>query len=271
MKNLLVTTAAVATAQYIPFDLYNLTATDLNVDLLGRSQGGLTPTGDNRDKIASMLYYRLETSGLESVPFYADMLQYGCWCQLLTDHWKTTNRGAPVDVLDSICRKWNKCNQCSSIDYAGCVGFEQDYGQPLIDQNTLNFSCDHLTDTKCSKVACQCDVALVDELSAFAQEYDPSYSSGESSFDVATCERDSYHSTAKIDSCCGEYPNRFPFSRIGILTFCLACHKTEIFIKLVMAHYIICFIFLVSFQNPTIQASRAFANVVTEKRTTRAS
>ena len=214
MKNLIVSTVA---AQYIPFDLYNLTAVDLNVNSLGRNQRTLSSTGDNRDKVASMLYYRLETSGLDSVPFYADMLQYGCWCQLLTEQFKTTNKGAPVDVLDSICRKWNKCNQCSGIDYKGCVSFEQDYGQPLIDQNTLDFSCEHLNDNECSKVACQCDVALVDELTAFATEYNPSYSSGESNFDTSTCERDSYSSNSKIDSCCGEYPNRFPFSSYGIL------------------------------------------------------
>ena len=35
MKNLIISTVA---AQYIPFDLYNLTAVDLNVNSLGRNQ-----------------------------------------------------------------------------------------------------------------------------------------------------------------------------------------------------------------------------------------
>ena len=194
----------------IPFDLYNLTEVQLEIDSFGRNEG-LTSTGDNRDKIASMLYYRLETSSLDSVPFYADMLQYGCWCQLLTSEWKATNKGAPVDQLNAICRKWNRCNQCSSIDYEGCTSFTQDYGQPLIDENTLDFTCNHISND-CSRVACECDVALVDELAAYAEEYNPAYSSGEGNFDTATCGSDSYSSKAKTDSCCGEYPNRFPFS-----------------------------------------------------------
>ena len=85
---------------------------DFFVADFGRS---LTVSGDNRDKIAQMLYFRLQGHDSD-LPFYSDVLQYGCWCQLIGDKWSISNKGTPVDDIDGLCRSWNKCNQCTSID-----------------------------------------------------------------------------------------------------------------------------------------------------------
>ena len=85
---------------------------DFFVADFGRS---LTVSGDNRDKIAQMLYFRLQGHDSD-LPFYSDVLQYGCWCQLIGDKWSISNKGMPVDDIDGLCRSWNKCNQCTSID-----------------------------------------------------------------------------------------------------------------------------------------------------------
>ena len=77
MKKHFLMTVAVS-AQYLPFDLFNLTSIELSLDFLSRTEQ-LASTGDNRDKIANMLYYRLETSGLDSAPYFADMLQLEFW------------------------------------------------------------------------------------------------------------------------------------------------------------------------------------------------
>ena len=85
---------------------------DFFVADFGRS---LTVSGDNRDKIAQMLYFRLQGHDSD-LPFYSDVLQYGCWCQLIGDKWSISNKGTPVDDIDGLCKSWNKCNQCTKID-----------------------------------------------------------------------------------------------------------------------------------------------------------
>ena len=188
-----------------------------------RSRRRLGSVGDNRDKIATMLYYRLQNLGLENVPIYTDVLQYGCWCQLLGDYRESVNHGAPVDDLDMACRSWRKCNECTGIDMEGCPGIEMDYGNPYLLGNG-KFSCHH-TDHQCAQAACECDVELVDQLTTLIQDYNPLYSSSEASFDpVESC-----HSTVNGNGlggddleCCGEHPKRFPYSTQGNTRGCCA-------------------------------------------------
>ena len=72
---------------------------DFFVADFGRS---LTVSGDNRDKIAQMLYFGLQGHDSD-LPFYSDVLQYGCWCQLIGDKWSISNKGTPVDDIDVKC------------------------------------------------------------------------------------------------------------------------------------------------------------------------
>ena len=75
---------------------------------------------DNRASVDKMLKKLLKVNG-STVSSY-DILTSGCWCQLLSDDFDGTQHGDPVNVLDAACRRWSKCNQCTTIDNAKCSG-----------------------------------------------------------------------------------------------------------------------------------------------------
>ena len=77
---------------------------------------------DNRASVDKMLKKLLKVNG-SSVTSY-DILTSGCWCQLLSDDFDGTQHGDPVNVLDAACRRWSKCNQCTTIDNTKCNGIQ---------------------------------------------------------------------------------------------------------------------------------------------------
>ena len=62
------------------------------------------------------------------LPTYGQLLQYGCWCQLFTQLWQTSNKGTPIDHIDAACRSWSKCIECQQMDNAKCKGLKDQYG-----------------------------------------------------------------------------------------------------------------------------------------------
>ena len=62
------------------------------------------------------------------LPSYGQLLQYGCWCQLFTQLWHTSNKGTPIDHIDAACRSWSKCVECQAMDNLKCRGVKDTYG-----------------------------------------------------------------------------------------------------------------------------------------------
>ena len=88
---------------------------------------------DNRASVDKMLKKLLKVNG-SSVSSY-DILTSGCWCQLLSDDFDGTQHGDPVNVLDAACRRWSKCNQCTTIDNTKCSGINT--GTLFLDINKM--------------------------------------------------------------------------------------------------------------------------------------
>lgn len=86
--------------------------------------------GDNRDKVADILYWLLQNSpDSGNLPTYSDILNgYGCWCQFYdAENWASSNKGTPTDNLDTACRSWNKCYDCINQDDSTCDGISSTY------------------------------------------------------------------------------------------------------------------------------------------------
>ena len=110
--------------------LWNLIKTNLPAgSKLLPSQRALQ-IGDNRDKVADILYWLLQNSpDSGNLPTYSDILNgYGCWCQFYdAENWASSNKGTPVDNLDTACRSWNKCYDCINRDDSTCDGISSTY------------------------------------------------------------------------------------------------------------------------------------------------
>ena len=86
------------------------------------------------------------------------------------------------------------------------------YGSPIFDQSSKSYSCPGASGS-CGHHSCQCDVALAQDLSDLSEEYSDEYHNVKGYFDHASqCYAGGNAGPRTIDQCCGEYPNRFPFS-----------------------------------------------------------
>ena len=60
---------------------------------------------DNRDNVGNMLKKLLRVRGETDITQF-DILQTGCWCQLLSpDGWEKSNKGDALNSMDRACRK----------------------------------------------------------------------------------------------------------------------------------------------------------------------
>ena len=81
-------------------------------------------------QVTNKNYVQVLTKFLDSgkLPSYGQLLQYGCWCQLFTQLWQTSNKGTPIDHIDAACRSWSKCIECQMMDSSKCKGVKDTYG-----------------------------------------------------------------------------------------------------------------------------------------------
>ena len=126
--------------------------------------------------LMNVLRFYLSAQGLsEFIPQVEDMLQYGCWCQILKE--RLAGKGLPTDAYDNLCRKWQKCNevssnitatsdvisclQCAVMDFSDeaeevtCVAATALY-ELTFDTVTRRIVCDK-TEQDCGRAICQCD------------------------------------------------------------------------------------------------------------------
>ena len=144
-----------------------------------------------------------------------NLLQQGCWLQLLNPPgWEATNRAEPVNEMDYLGRSWYKCHQCTTIDDSICLGMSQNYGSPLYDRSSKSYTCPGVPGT-CEHNACSCDVKLAEGILAIMTRdgYHSEADTVAGGFDpIARCVKSSTgNGSGSTDSCCGTYPNRFPF------------------------------------------------------------
>ena len=89
------------------------------------------------------------------------------------------------------------------------------YGSPIFDQPSKTYSCPGAPGS-CGHNSCQCDVTLAEDLSDLADEYSDEFHAVKGYFDhTSKCYAGGNAGPRTIDECCGEYPNRFPFSSEG--------------------------------------------------------
>jgi len=161
-----------------------------------------------------MLYYM--SSGSQSI---SDYFSYGCHCNL-----SGSGHGKAQDEIDSACSRNNGCRKCAQMDF-NCSwnsayfvnGWQQgsENGIVCVDQPG-----------SCQRALCECDLQLVKDLvsesNTWSKKNHQFYG-----FDLDDgCKADSAgmagrslngksssgNDQSKNESCCGIYPNRFPYA-----------------------------------------------------------
>merc|ERR1712130_861884 len=183
----------------------------------GKSRGKNIPkqkylrVGDNRDRVGDVLYFLLQnTPASQQLPTYDQLLMYGCWCQLHHDNWFVSNKGTPVDHIDNACRSWFKCYECLDMDDGRCDGIEEGYGQIVFHASSL--SCENAGRIgSCKRNACECDLKLALSIFEYAIEFNPQYNSENDFEPEEECIASGGGPGYQPDSCCGTFPDRFPY------------------------------------------------------------
>merc|ERR1712066_128059 len=151
--------------------------------------------------------------------------EYGCWCYFYDNVGR--GKGTPVDEIDGFCKTLADGYQCAMIDGENegqnCVPWEVVY-QPGSGQGPERFqTCqDANPDNSCAARACSVEGIFVDNLFAFlvsgTQINYEAYGHNDSEFDPATdsgCPvKAGVKGVSGEKSCCGAYPNRFPYKTL---------------------------------------------------------
>lgn len=167
---------------------------------------------DNRDMIIQQLDHHLaasQDSPYEKLPNYDQLLEYGCYCNLL-DQKITQGQGDPVDEIDEACRAWRRCSYCTRIDDVDCEPLITPY-QLFFDYDANMYNCNKNVQNQCARNACTCDGELALRLAELAPVFNEKFSRA-GGFDKSQCQWKLRTGPNPPDECCGNYPNRFPYN-----------------------------------------------------------
>jgi len=150
------------------------------------------------------------------------MNEMGCWCYFGDDSGR--GKGNPVDGLDHLCRVLHENYECAMRDAEAegttCIPWDQTYESAVGGASvTLSEACDIAnTGNNCAIRSCIIEGTFVSSILAFfilegGSIIDANkHSSG---FDPTVECVTKPGAGPSEKSCCGEYPNRFPFKTLG--------------------------------------------------------
>lgn len=154
--------------------------------------------------------------------------QYGCWCYLSSNF--RLGKSAPVDEIDQLCKEMADGYGCAIIDDQTCnEPWSETYNsavQTVFMNPSLSIidQCQFLNQgsTDCAIRACiiqgSFNLQIFNRFFAGTLIVNQSFKHS-NGFDInATCQ--TINKTPSEKSCCGDYPNRFPFKNFGGVRQC---------------------------------------------------
>lgn len=171
--------------------------------------------------IIAMAYSKITTT-LSREEFEQRITSYGCHC--FTQHPKAVGgKGVPVDEIDETCRWLYRCHRCINIDFEGeCDPDHIRYNYIITPSGEINCS---ENSNECKRSTCECDAEFARQLSAtwldqrwnnfyWTHKKNPSQKEDVqgSIMEYESSCSSSGNNVSPSDSCCGEYPNRIPYS-----------------------------------------------------------
>lgn len=149
---------------------------------------------------------------------------YGCWCYFDETNY-ARGKGVPVDDVDRLCKNYSEGFQCIMMADEACMPYSESYVSPA----NLDGSTDIITECNTANVGNQCAIDtciveaqfLVDFELVGAVSLTIKYLHA-LNFDVeANCIKIANANSGQRDSCCGDYPERYPYrSMAGFMECC---------------------------------------------------
>lgn len=144
---------------------------------------------------------------------------YGCWCYFQEDVGK--GKSDPIDELDSICKVLHQGYECSMLDDPTCVPYDVQYNRPNVffigSRDQIRSTCEALnTGDQCNIDACTVETNFVFMIfnAQSPSDDENQHKSDGTGFDIeANCPISRGNNGEK--SCCGDYPDRFPYKSFG--------------------------------------------------------
>merc|ERR1712176_695636 len=121
--------------------------------------------------INMMRYYN---SDFDDDKFFA----YGCQCILLGDRpMSDPGEGAPIDELDTVCKKYKDCLKCARMNHdSACIGEFQKYNYgPENEHLICKDDPSENSDSACKRSLCECDLAFAQEHALSASTFNNYY------------------------------------------------------------------------------------------------
>jgi hypothetical protein len=153
---------------------------------------------------------------LQADPSFDKFFQYGCWCFPDGEKSVLGGYGEAKDGADQVCKKYHNCQRCVDHDYVDCPEWAPYRYSGKIDKATGKkvLKCNNKPGT-CRRNHCECDKKLAEDLAEFEMVWNPTLSLQMGGFDrTAECPSGEKRSNSGNDnehSCCGVYPERYPY------------------------------------------------------------
>ena len=178
------------------------------------------PTIKKFSNIAQFAYAKATTS-MDYLNFRKKLQNYGCHCfpldlnQLSPSARLPGGRGPPVDEMDSICRELTRCHACVDRDHKSIDTDWGKYKATITQENDIVCS---LNQEQGKIDQCLCDKQFAENLAAMWTDdgyntfYWNSKHNNDPSFDNEAVCQSTIQGTS-TSGCCGEYPDRRPYSK----------------------------------------------------------
>ena len=150
--------------------------------------------------------------------FTQKITNYGCFC--FNEQTTTNGKGSARDLIDQTCKNLHKCQTCIDMDIMNgdlqpnvdgtCSPYSlYSFNLTRIDKKP-HIECLNLENT-CQRALCECDKKFASELALNYDTWNPTLK-GKNAFNrESQCTSVGMAHMGAVDTCCGEYPNRFPF------------------------------------------------------------
>lgn len=173
---------------------------------------------------------------LQDVPRFGKFFNYGCHCfrNEGRDYLKEVSIGKPQDRPDKVCRDHSRCHACIKMDFGKKCEDHKGYQFAALKDSVTNTKYIQCLDSKdsCHRALCECDKALAYDLADSEGMWSIMHHTDWGAFkanqhcDIYNENRERPHIQLKmgarpgtieakinqpINSCCGEYPRRYPY------------------------------------------------------------
>lgn len=181
---------------------------------------------DKRFEIMNKMLFYMSAGDLS----LSDYMSYGCHCNV----GGAKGRGGAVDEIDEACRANTQCRACTEIDWSSCPPQSAYFVNGWASNNVDGIVCVD-QENSCSRALCECDLELVRSIVNnskkwrrnrhqkygfdTAEECDAT-TAGASALSARGLNRAPSNAPIVPDSCCGNYPSRFPYSSNAFRACC---------------------------------------------------